>query len=621
MPVHFTKPALLITIACAVLISVRLSAQPANIQQLKDSIQKLVNEKHVPGLMVSIVSRDSILFTGGFGYADVAAQRAVSSTTLFRMGSVTKMFVSLAVLQLIQEGKLHLQDELKKIAPEIPFVNQWEAGNPIRIIHLLEHTTGFDDMKLNRMYSADKRNMSTEDMVLYQQHSLTSRWRPGERFSYCNPGYVILGYLVEKLSGKPYNSYLTENILLPIGMSHSNFNTASTIPAQETKEYIVRNGKPIEVSSVNLLTAPAGALWSCADDMARFVKLFVQNGAPLYTSGLIDSMETPESSLAVHAGLTTGYAKANMRQYLFAKNRWRGHGGLTGTCFSMLSYNRQLGAGFVIASNGNRRNDDIERLIVSYLEQQAVAVKPVPEAITKAALDSFAGCYRFISPRYQLTAFVDRFTNKVRLTVQGNQLFIQPLFGTKEALVHTGGLKFAYTNSNTPTIVLTKNEDGRSILADNDNYYEKSNSILPMGDLWLGAFIILLLLPAALSGIISFIMYITKRLPGKKLLIRLLPLVAVLLLYRAVVQMTELQKASYLLYELATVNTRTLIIFTGTLCFALFSLLHLVLVIRNFRKFSKRFYAVYWLLVSLSLCYLTVFLLQEGWIGLRTWSM
>lgn len=142
-----------------------------------------------------------------------------------------------------------------------------------------------------------------------------------------------------------------------------------------------------------------------------------------------------------------------------------------------------------------------------------------------------------------------------------------------------------------------------------------------MGDLWLGAFIILLLLPAALSGIISLIMYITKRLSAKKLLIRLLPLVAVLLLYWAVVQMTALQKASYLLYELATINTRTLIIFTGTLCFALFSLLHMVLVIRNFRKFSKRFYAVYWLLVSLSLCYLTVFLLQEGWIGLRTWSM
>jgi CubicO group peptidase (beta-lactamase class C family) len=125
------------------------------IDKLTDSIAKIVRDEHIVGLMLGITTKDSTLFSGGFGYADWVNGRKVDAGTLFRMGSITKLFVSLGILKLVSEGKLSLTDELREIAPEIPFHNPWERRHPLLIIHLLEHTTGFDDVKLNRMYSLD----------------------------------------------------------------------------------------------------------------------------------------------------------------------------------------------------------------------------------------------------------------------------------------------------------------------------------------------------------------------------------------------------------------------------------------------------------------------------------
>ena len=190
------------------------------------------------------------------------------------------MFVSLAIMKLVEEGKLNLDDELKTIAPEVPFQNKWEITNPVRVVHLLEHTSAFDDIKLNRMYSLDTNENTGIDMMLVQKNSMVCRWKPGERFAYSNPNYSVLGYIIEKITGKPYDQYLTENILTPLGMRNSNFNLRSKFPEKDVKEYIVKNGQTIAVKSVTLLSGPQGALWSSAEDMVIFLQLFLRNGSP-----------------------------------------------------------------------------------------------------------------------------------------------------------------------------------------------------------------------------------------------------------------------------------------------------------------------------------------------------
>ena len=194
-----------------------------SLNDLVDSINSLIQTEHIVGLTLGIATQDSVIFSGGFGYADLENKIPVEENTLFRMGSITKMFVSLGISRLVEEGKLHFNDELKKIAPDVPFQNEWEHTHPVRVIHLLEHTSGFDDVKLNAMYSLSSKENHGVDMMLVHKNSMICRWRPGERTAYSNPNYAILGYIIEKLSGKAYDQYLTEIILDPLGMTNSNF--------------------------------------------------------------------------------------------------------------------------------------------------------------------------------------------------------------------------------------------------------------------------------------------------------------------------------------------------------------------------------------------------------------
>ena len=571
--------------------------------------------------MVGITNKDSVLFSGGFGYADIKAKRSADGTTLFRLGSITKMFVSLSILKLIQEGKLSLNDELKKVAPEVPFENEWEATDPVRIVHLLEHTAGFDDMKLNRMCSQDNKEYTGKQMMLFQRNSLVCRWKPGERHAYSNPGYVILGYIIEKITGKSYGQYIAENIFQPLGMAHSNFNAFGKFPGSDAKQYVVHNGKVVEVPSVTVIMAPAGSLWSCSGDMVKFLRLFLNNGSPLFPNGIIHEMETVHSSLAAKAGLTSGYALANTSLFLFNKYFWRGHTGLMGTCFSTFTYNRELGVGFVMSSNGNQQNGEIEKLIADYLEQNAPDKKLDTITTDLKAIAAFSGQYQFENPRIQMSGFKDKLLSTAEVLIENNAVFVKPVIGNKMKLVQTKAFQFAYEGANAASIIFTKNSSGKNVMVMNGAYYEQGPFFKVMFPFWLAAMAVFFAVLSVITGFISLIVFVKHRPAPDKLKIRIWPMSAVLLLVCAVKFLLDVQNESYLLSELTTINTRTIIIFSCTLLFALFAVLNLIIVIRKFKQFKNRFFAFYWLLTALSIFYIAFLLFQNGWIGLRTWAM
>lgn len=597
------------------------NSSTAALKQLTDSISAIVKRENIPGLMVGITTKDSAIFSGGFGYADINAKRPVDSQTLFRMGSITKMFVSLAILKLVQEGKLSLNDELKKVAPEVPFQNKWEATHPVRIVNLLEHTTGFDDMKLNHMCSQDAKEYTGIDMVLLQKNSLVCRWRPGERFSYCNPGYVVLGYIIQKITGSSYDQYITENILQPLAMHNSNFNLLSKFPAKDVKQYVVHDGQIKEVPSVTLLMGPAGSLWSSSDDMLKFLQMFLKNGDPIFQGSIINEMETPHSSLAVKAGLKSGYALANANMRLYDAYSWRGHDGLMGTCFSNCIYSRQLGVGFVLSSNGNQPNYEVENLIAEYLEQHASADKPDSTMLDIKAITPFLGQYQFESPRNEIAGFKDKLLGTPRVYIENNGLYLKSLLGEQRRLIQTAPLTFAEEWAHEPTVVFTKNEEGKNVAIIDGGYFEQTSYFKVASTLWISVIAIFFAVCSLFPGIISLTGVLTGKLKWQKFPIRILPMIATALLVWAVMSLLQVQDESYLLSELTGIDARTLIIFSGTLLFGIFSLLHLIFVIRKFRQIKNYWFSFYWLITSLSLCYISFVLFQNGWIGMRTWAM
>lgn len=614
---------LILILACCSIVSFSQKTESINtIQRLTDSINVIIKQEKITGLMLGIATKDSILFCGGFGYADLNTKRSADKRTLFRMGSITKMFVSLAIMKLVNEGKLKLLDELKKIAPEVPFQNKWESTHPVQIVHLLEHTSGFDDIKLNRMYSLDTNENSGIDMMLIHKNSMICRWKPGERFAYSNPNYAILGYIIEKLSGKPYDQYLKENILMPLGMMNSNFNLRSKFPQQDVKEYIVRNGNTIPVRSVTALSGPQGALWSGAEDMVKFLQLFLKNGDTLFPEATIAEIETVHSSLAARAGQKNGYSLGNDNTF-FGRSKFpfRGHGGLAGTCFSSFKYNREHGIGFVLASNSNNNNYRVEELIVSYLEQNIPAKPLAFQPIDKKAIEPFLGRYQFESPRNEISAFSDKVQNAPRIYLNNDRLYFKPLIGETSELLQTGPTTFAWRGMNIPLICFTKNDRGENVMLIGGSYFKQTSNFWAM----LKRIIVLIALVFALSSVVlgigSLIGGIIGKLNPRKIIPRIIPMVGFGLLVWAVLNLLEVQTYTYQLAELATINSRTMIIFLGTAAFGIASILSLFFSISMFRNLKKRWFAYYYLFTSISFLFFTIILWQNGWIGLRTWAL
>jgi CubicO group peptidase (beta-lactamase class C family) len=595
--------------------------QIVSIKQLTDSIQVIMRQQQIPGLMMGITKGDSVLFSGGFGYADLDEKRLVDSKTLFRMGSNTKMFVSLGILKLVQEGRLNLNDELKKIAPEVPFKNDWEVNYPIRIVHLLEHTTGFDDIKLNRMYSLDGKDRTNFEMMMIHAPSMVCRWKPGERHAYSNPNYAILGYLIEKITKKPYEKYLTETILQPLGMANTNFNTSSKLPNQDVKEYIVRGGKIEKVPSVTLLSGPQGSLWSCADDMLKFLQMFLRKGSPIFTENTITEMETPHSSLGAKAGLKSGYALGNYDTHFYNKFLFRGHNGLTGTCFSTCIYNHELGVGYVIASNGNNDNERIEELIASFLEQNAIKTPIKTQILDKNAIEPFLGFYQFESPRNKIAAFRDKLLIGSNIFIENDTLYKKDLMGNKDALLQVTPLTFLRKGMNTPTVAFTKNDEGKNVKMEGGAYSEQSSYFLAIISRLLLIIAIFFAISSIILGVFSIVMTLIGKAKWREILPKTLPAIAVFALLMGINSLLEVQVFTNLLYELNDINTRTLIIFIGTLTFGILAIICLIIAIQQFRNLKNRWFAWYYLLSSLSMFYVAIILFQNDWLGLRTWAM
>src|SRR5580704_17427538 len=199
-----SRLAVYLTIAALLLLSPVARPQqkeelphPKTLPDLQKAMKDVVDKAHLPGAGVALVSNGELLWCGGFGKADLGSGREVTCETQFRVGSISKTFVALALLMLQEEGKINLEARLQDVAPEVPVKNGWEAEDPVRIVNLLEHTAGFDDMEASEVYTLrDPYDYPLLDVFKRFHKPLEVRWPPGTRMSYSNPGYGVAGYLI-----------------------------------------------------------------------------------------------------------------------------------------------------------------------------------------------------------------------------------------------------------------------------------------------------------------------------------------------------------------------------------------------------------------------------------------
>jgi len=440
-----------------------------------------MDKNHIPGLLLTMATKDSVIYDDGLGMANLEAERAVNANQLFRMGSITKTFAALAMLKLEAEGKFSLMDNLKDVAPKVPFKNKWSATHPVKIIHLLEHTTGFDDMHFKAIYNKGENELPTLEMMQLHKESLNARWLPGTRWSYSNPGFVVLGYLIEKFSGQTYHSYVQENFFAPIGMTHTNM---ASFPAEKENyavgyRYEGKQFTPLPFYAIH--GGIAGTLNSCGADMAKYIQFYLNEGMvdsnALLAEGWVEKMETASTSLAVQKGRTTrNYGLANAQAFMLERFPFQGHGGGIDGFSSMFGYNRDLGVGFALSNNANRNNDKIISLIIDFLTQDFTPPTPPTANLNRELVEPYLGYYQVKSPRNQLAYPISDYFDGLELKLIEDTLYSVYLSGSKSKLIPTSDLMFRSAKATVPTSILTEDEAGKKVFIGR-RYFEKESLV------------------------------------------------------------------------------------------------------------------------------------------------
>ena len=171
------------------------------IAELTSAIEQVMRETQTPAVGVALINADGTDWVAGLGQADIENDVAADEQTMFRIGSVSKMFVSLAILKLQEQGLVSLKDTVKNIVPEVSFENPYADTSPILVEHLLEHTTGWNDLHIAE-FALNAEGMTLKAGLEYHPNSRVSRWVPGTRMAYCNSGPAVAAYIVEKVTGQ-----------------------------------------------------------------------------------------------------------------------------------------------------------------------------------------------------------------------------------------------------------------------------------------------------------------------------------------------------------------------------------------------------------------------------------
>ncbi len=282
-------------------------AQDASSAQVDELVKTEMKLQRIPGLSLAVVKDGQIVLAKGYGLANVEHQVPAKAETIFQSGSMGKQFTAMAVMMLVEAGKLSLSDPITKYFPDSP-----AAWKNITVRHLLTHTAGTTDYPRD----FDFRRDYTEDELLKRAQAVPLAFQPGEKWAYSNLGYVLLGILIHKASGQFYGDYLQERVFRPLGMTTAQIISEADIVPNRAAGYQLVQGqiKNQNWVSPTLNTTADGALYLTVYDVAKW-------DAALYTEKLVKK----ESLVAMWTPVKLNNGKDERYGFGWAVSDVRGH--------------------------------------------------------------------------------------------------------------------------------------------------------------------------------------------------------------------------------------------------------------------------------------------------------
>jgi D-alanyl-D-alanine carboxypeptidase len=442
----------------AILLLVALTVQATAQAPASGNLTSAINQEmekmfkaNEPGAAVIVVRDGQVVFRKGYGMANMELGVAIEPDMIFRIGSITKQFTAVSILMLVEQGKLSLSDEITKFLPDYP-----TQGHKITVEHLLTHTSGI------KSYTgmAEWRPQWRKDLKLTELIDIFKNqpmeFAPGAKWNYNNSAYVLLGAIIEKLSGQSYGDFVEKNIFAPLGMKQSFYDNTQRIIPRRAAGYSRNGGNYVNAEYLSMSHPhAAGSLMSTVDDLTKW-------DAALYTEKLVKqaSLKKAWTAFVLNDGKPTTYGYGWGVNTLQGMQMITHSGGINGfTCdavrlpeskiYVAILTNREGGAGnltkkFAVLASGKEWEEPVAK--------PAAPAAPVAK-VDPALFDRLTGDYELM-PNFILT--ITKEGDKLMGQATGqSKLELQPESATKFNVPQAGAVvEFAIENDKATSLTL-----------------------------------------------------------------------------------------------------------------------------------------------------------------------
>ena len=383
-----------------------------DVARLESFILSKMSSTRIPGLSIAVVKGGEVVYARGFGFRDVERGLAATPRTVYGIGSVTKSFTAIAVLKLVEEGRLSLDDEVSKYVP----LRLEARGRPIRIHHLLTHSSGIPALAYAEAFIRSQLGLDgtwlpvakAEDVISFM--SDYAKWvhaEPGTRYFYLNEGYVLLGYVVSKVSGMRYEDFVRKYILRPLGMSRTYFEEAevSADPDVATPYVVDREGRYVRSRFPYGITADGGLLSNC-EDMARYVSMLIGrgelNGVRILGREYVEAMERKYIDIPSGMFGDDGYGYGLTVTERFLGRKLVRHSGSVLVYTAFMGYLPDDGVGVVVLANSSGYPLSLIGMYALALALGRDPYEAVPYLKYEEVLEKLQGTYETYKGTYRL---------------------------------------------------------------------------------------------------------------------------------------------------------------------------------------------------------------------------
>lgn len=592
----------------------------ATMKYLLADIESILKETNTNAAGLVLINGDGSSWVGSLGKANLEKDLDASENTMYRIGSVSKMFVSLSILKLQEEGKISLNDKVSDWAPEVEYTNEWEDTNPILIAHLLEHTTGWDDFHLTEFSHSERKAITLKEGIDFHPHSRISRWVPGTRASYCNSGPPVAAYIVEKITGVTFEEYVEQTFFRPIGMS-----TASHLLTEYYKNNganLYMDGEPQEYWHV--LMRPSGSINATPNDMYHMLQFFI-NRAKVDSLSIISEeslkrMERPETSLGGKAGLEVGFGLANYATP-FGLFTYRSHNGGVNGCLTDFSYlpEHKLGYAFMITSKNGKAAGLISSKIRKYQTEnikskQSDIINPTTNITT-----NISGYYIGINPRFQMFNFMlSPFSIQKFYTKNGAIYAKGPLGGFRGRYDPVSNTQYRDSKTNLISLAVTTDPLEGQVIVVGNQVLKPVSGFLVIGLIIAGILWVILGLMSIIYGMVWCIRFFRNKISTEtNLSVRFWPFLSSVI-FLALFILSN--KGFSFIWKLGSINFNTMSIMILTILFAMSSTWSVICAVKNRKAPMNSITFKHSAILSCLHFIVTCYLLWHGVIGIQLWT-